>query len=630
MAFSVLRPHCGKTLNGTVAACNALIMSPMSAASGNRLQDDSEALRAHLAAACHENTRLRCELEEVRNLVRFNPQTLWVTDRSGRITFVSDRGPRITGLRSEELLGFGWFRLPHSDDLAPMQRAWARAVRQGRPFDIQHRIRLSDGYHRWMRSCALPHRGDAGEVIAWFGCTEDIDEQRRAEAEAHGALAQLRAVYDTAPVGLCVLDTKLRWVRINKRLADINGVPAEAHIGRTLQEVLPSINDAVEGLLRDVIETGEAKHGVELVGETPAMPGISRIWEQSFVPLRDEAGRVVGINVVAEEVTQRRRAEEALVASEARFRAMADNIPQLAWMARPDGTTFWFNRRWYGYTGSAVAQMEHRGWFDRLHPDHRERVATHLADRIAAGEAWEDTFPLRGADGTYRWFLSRAEPIHAEWGRVALWFGTHTDVTERKAAEEHRELLIHELNHRVKNTLAMVQSVAAQTLRGRCEDALWSDLQGRIFALSAAHDLLTCRNWEAVELGDLARRALRPHIRDDRPGSFAFDGPREFLEPKPALALSMALHELGTNAAKYGALSTVAGRVGVSWEVEGEELRLTWHESCGPRVVPPQRRGFGSRLIERGLAAELNGTAELLFHPDGVICRISMPRCVQP
>jgi len=599
-------------------------MTGITAVTEDSLNDDRLGSDATLAAAEREVARLRAELDETRNLVRFNPQILWAADRSGRITFVSERGPEVTGMGARELLGFGWYLTPHPDDLRPMQRAWARSLRESLPFDIQHRLRLRDGTYRWMRSRALPHRDAMGRRAAWFGCTEDIDDLKRAEADAYRALSELRAVYDTAPIGLCVLDADLRWLRINNRLAEMNGLPAEAHIGRTIREVLPGLADAAEGLLRQVVATGDAMHGIEVAGQTPAQPGVTRIWEESFIPLRDESGRVIAINVVAEEVTQRRHVVEALAASEARFRAMADNIPQLAWMARSDGTPFWFNGRWNAYTGHAVGTTQEHGWRSHIHPEHADHVSQRFEEQIAACKPWEDTFPLRGSDGEHRWFLSRAEPILGQRGRIALWFGTHTDVTERKAAEQHRELLIHELNHRVKNTLAMVQSVAAQTLRGRCDDDVWQDLQGRIFALSAAHDLLTSGHWEAVGLGDLARQALRPHMLPGTPSRLLISGPEYSLEPKPALALSMALHELATNALKYGALSTAAGSVTVSWVVEGDELRLIWRETGGPPVSPPQRRGFGSRLIERGLAAELGGTAELDFHPDGVVCRLCM------
>src|ERR1700710_1200779 len=177
-----------------------------------------------------------------------------------------------------------------------------------------------------------------------------------------------------------------------------------------------------------------------------------------------------------------------------------------------------------------------------------------------SGEPWEDTFPIRGKDGEYRWFLSRALAIRGADGRIIRWFGTNTDITERLKADEQRVLLINELNHRVKNTLATVQSLAMQTMRNtdRTIDAR-SLFESRLMALSRTHDVLTVESWEGAQLREVARRAMEPFAsKDDR---VSIKGPDVWLPPKQALAISMALHELATNAAKYGALSNEAGKV---------------------------------------------------------------------
>jgi two-component sensor histidine kinase len=200
------------------------------------------------------------------------------------------------------------------------------------------------------------------------------------------------------------------------------------------------------------------------------------------------------------------------------------------------------------------------------------------------------------------------------------------EAAQRLRAENHLRLLVLELNHRVKNNLATVQAIAAQTLRGAesAADARESFTQ-RISALARAHDLLTREQWAGVDLDEVAHCVLDALIegRD----SIVIDGPHVRLDPKSALALSMAFHELGTNALKYGALSTTEGRVTMAWTVDPDgALQLTWTESDGPRVSQPLRRGFGSRLLERGLAAELSGNVDLRFEPSGVVCTIRAPR----
>jgi PAS domain S-box-containing protein len=196
------------------------------------------------------------------------------------------------------------------------------------------------------------------------------------------------------------------------------------------------------------------------------------------------------------------------------------------------------------------------------------------------------------------------------------------DVTERQRAEERQRLLVNELNHRVKNTLALVQGLALQSFReGRDPAAARTAFQQRLAALAAAHDLLTRESWEGATLTELAQGAVG-HLSgsEQRVGT---EGPPVTLGPKPAVSLVMALHELATNAAKYGALSVPEGRVSLRWEAEeGGPLRLEWRETGGPPVAAPDRRGFGLRMIERALAADLAGRVEVEFNPEGLVCRI--------
>jgi two-component sensor histidine kinase len=212
-----------------------------------------------------------------------------------------------------------------------------------------------------------------------------------------------------------------------------------------------------------------------------------------------------------------------------------------------------------------------------------------------------------------------------------LYQAAQREIAERRQAEQHRELLINELNHRVKNTLATVQSVAAQTLRDSAlEHAVREALDARLIALSDAHNLLTEQNWESATLGAVVEMALRPY-RSERGDRFNVGGPEVHLAPKTALAVAMALHELTTNAIKYGALSNDTGRVAIEWDLtltggpDERRLRMSWRESGGPPVQQPKRRGFGTRLVARGLSAELGGTVDLAFAPEGVICTIDAP-----
>ena len=201
-----------------------------------------------------------------------------------------------------------------------------------------------------------------------------------------------------------------------------------------------------------------------------------------------------------------------------------------------------------------------------------------------------------------------------------------SDITERKLADQHRELLINELNHRVKNTLAVVQSMASQTFRDpRVPLETRAAFEGRLMALSTAHDLLTRENWASARLQNVIEDALRPFGVEHR---FDLSGPDIRIGPKAAVSLALGLHELATNAVKYGALSRDAGQVSVEWQVSDGTpamFRLTWRERGGPEVVPPSRKGFGSRLVRQGLAGELGGTVTVDYEPEGVCCAVEAP-----
>ena len=252
----------------------------------------------------------------------------------------------------------------------------------------------------------------------------------------------LELIYDTAPIGLAVLSPDCRYLQINRRLTDICGISVEDHLGRSVRDCVPALADAVEGIVRSIISTGEPVAGIEVASQRADKTEDDRSWVTYWSPLRDPTGEIIGVNVAAEEVTERKRAEAVLAAndkalreSELRFRELADNISQFAWTADASGWIYWYNKRWHDYTGTTLEDMEGWDWQKVHHPKHVDRVVERIRQSFETGTPWEDTFPLRGKDGTYRWFLSRALPIRNENGDVVRWFGTNTDVTEQIEAE---------------------------------------------------------------------------------------------------------------------------------------------------------------------------------------------------
>ena len=252
-------------------------------------------------------------------------------------------------------------------------------------------------------------------------------------------------------------------------------------------------------------------------------------------------------------------------------------------------------------------------------------------DRAARGETVVgEEIEFRFTDGSAVAALAQASPLRDPSGKVIGGVCAALDISDRKRIENHRILLLNELNHRVKNTLAIVQAIADQSFRGSATDAAARSMfEGRLMALSRIHDVLTDESWEGANLSEIVAQAISPH-QGGSAGRFEISGPPMRLSAKMALSISMALHELATNAAKYGALSDDKGHVRIAWtavrDADFWKLRLEWLETDGPTVVAPRHKGFGSRLIERGLAQELGGKASIEYRPTGVWCEINA-RC---
>ena len=227
-------------------------------------------------------------------------------------------------------------------------------------------------------------------------------------------------------------------------------------------------------------------------------------------------------------------------------------------------------------------------------------------------------------DGTSFWNALLLSPVFHE-GELTYFFASQLDVTDRKRIEEHRFLLNRELDHRVKNTLATVQTLVLQTLRdASVPQVVASNVAGRLQALSRSHDVLTAEAWASADLGDVVRGALEP-VRDQYGARLRAEGPEFRLKPRIATMLSLGMHELATNARRYGSLSNADGTVAIRWWVEGDKLALEWRESGGPPVREPANGGYGMRIVERVLAAEFGGKARIRFEPEGVVFRLDAP-----
>jgi PAS domain S-box-containing protein len=284
-----------------------------------------------------------------------------------------------------------------------------------------------------------------------------IDGDRYADA----FLAAIVENSNDAVVGKLLDGTIISW---NAGATRIYGYSATEMIGQSIRKLFPPDRLGEEDEIMESITAGR----IVPMKETKRLRKDGGLVDVAITvsPVRDKDGTIFAASNVARDITEALAINRMLVQRESEFRMLADNIAQLAWIAAPDGGITWYNQRWYDFTGTNFDQMKGWGWQSVHRPELVDEITQRFADCVARGVPWEDTFPLRGANGDYRWFLSRAVPIRDEEGHITRWVGTNTDITDRLDAQRRIELLLMEVNNRSKNLLAVVQSLVRQTVAG--------------------------------------------------------------------------------------------------------------------------------------------------------------------
>ncbi len=435
---------------------------------------------------------LRESAERFRFLAESMPHITFTAKPNGDLDYFNQELTTFTGLPAETIKGWGWTQFVHPADVEKNVRAWKHSIETGEPFAFEHRFRRADGVYRWFLCRAVPMRDAQGKIIMWVGTNTDIDELKRDEQTR----ARLAAIVDSSEDAILSKDLAGVVTSWNAGAERLLGYTADEMIGRSIFDLIPPEHRAEEAGLLEQLREGK----IISPYETKRLARDGRQVEVSLTlsPIRDSNGKVIGASSITRDITENKKIEAALRESEERFRSLADNMGPLAWMGNADGYITFYNRRWYEYTGTDYEQMQGWGWEKVHHPDHLSRVIAKWRDNLAKGEAWEDTFPLRGKDGTYRWFLSRAFPLRNSEGNITRWFGTNTDVTELRDAQESLKQAQQELR---RHAVALERTVAERTAE---LNRTISELEA--FSYSLSHDmrapLRAIRNFSQIVLDE--------------------------------------------------------------------------------------------------------------------------------
>ncbi len=458
-------------------------------------RDETERMRD--ARALEESER------RLRVLLDASPNLVATRSPDGALDFVNERWRTFTGSTPQELNARGRGAILHAEDLPRVLAAEEAAARRGEPYQLELRLRRADGAYRWAVCRVAPIRGADGEIAQWLETTMDVHDQhvQRRKLQFLDDLAEATR-HLTHPVEIMgtVARRLGRHLRVSRcAYADVEpdaehftilhdytdrcaSTVGEYHLSLFGPRAVADLKGGRTLVIRDVQRELVPGAGAEMFQAIDIQAiiccplvkvrGLSAMMAVHQTTPRDWTSDEVDLVEATVERSwaylERARAESALRTSEERFRMMAENIAQFAWMADEKGWISWYNQRWFDYTGTTLEEMQGWGWRAVHHTDYVERVAEKFRRHIESGEVWEDTFPLRSKAGEYRWFLSRALPIRDEHGKVQRWFGTNTDITAQREAEaalreadRRKDEFLAMLAHELRNPLAAANNALA-------------------------------------------------------------------------------------------------------------------------------------------------------------------------
>lgn len=562
---------------------------------------------------------------------------LWDVDEANGLMFWPARVKAMFGISPDVPVSMAdYYAGLHPDDREATSAAYAAAADPVRRavYDVEYRtIGKEDGVVRWV---AAKGRGifERDRCVRVIGTAIDITARKRTEAALVEREAHLKAVFTQAGAGLALTDLSGRFTDVNDTYCALVGRSREQVLHLTMQEITHP-----DDLVRNVpLFEAAARHGTAFDIEKRYLRPCGRIvWIRNNVSaVRAEDGTVAAMLAVSVDITARVEAEAALRESEARQRALIEGVPQLVWRAAGAGMWTWASPQWTAYTGQSEADSHGRGWLGPIHPDDRERALDAWSKAAHLGALDVEYRLHNAAEDRYAWFQTRAVPVRDANGRIREWLGTSTDIDHLRRLQEQQQVMVAELQHRTRNLIAVVTSIAHETLAQTGPgDAFVAQFDDRLAALSRVQSLLSRAAESPITIEALVRMELQALGVSER--HVGLDGPPVQLRPSTVQTLALAIHELATNARKYGALAAPRGTLEVAWRLQREDgsegiqqwLVIDWVENG---IDVPLRkagvshhRGYGRELIEEALPFALGARTNYTLDARGVRCRMELP-----
>lgn len=461
-------------------------------------------------------------------------------------------------------------------------------------------------------------------------------------SDAALAQAELAAIYESEGALRALISPDMVLFRVTEALARLHGLPAAEHPGKSLRDVVPEIAEQLAPHLTEMRRRGDPIGPVELRHRLPDGSGREHTLEAMFAPVKAADGTLLAVSVTFRDMSERQAMRKALARNQARLEAALESVPLGIVEYDPQARVSVWDARASSFLGldpapTTLTLEEVIGFVPDDDRPALQRAIAKAEDPVTGGR-FTTEHRVIWHDGTVRWIAidgryefdgqgADAKPVFA--------VGIIADVTARKQQEQQRDVLVGELRHRVRNTLAIIQAMASQTVRASTDLASFGTaFTARLRAVAAAHDLISSSYFATEDVGSVAMRDLLTaqlsHLGAEDDGAFVFEGPDLKLDGTVANALGLIFHELATNAAKHGALSRNGGRVRIAWNPVSDpdtgHFRLTWHEENGPPISAPGKTGFGTTLIAGSVAQFDGAQIETDFAETGLRVTMILPR----